>query len=274
MSRRLVITADDLGREHASAAAIAELAADGAITATTAIVVAPAAEEGVAAVTAAGVVPHLHATLSSDGGTTPWHPLTGRRSLVTDAGTLPDAPTEVGERAEPADVAAELDAQLAWLHARGIRPAALDSHSGTLYGLTGRSFLGEAFALAARHGMGFRLPRDPALYLGGELPNELRELHATAVVAADAAGIALPASIATNRRPATDLGDYETLRAHYLRLLGALPEGTSELFLHPAPEHAVAGPNGIIRAWELRLLRDDVFRGALDAEGFELVAEW
>ncbi|HEY1106746.1 MAG TPA: hypothetical protein VGE78_11410, partial [Agromyces sp.] len=89
-----------------------------------------------------------------------------------------------------------------------------------------------------------------------------------------AAGVALPASIATNRRTAADLGGYDALREQYLRILGALPAGTSELFLHPAPEHAVAGPNGIIRAWELRLLRDEAFRGALEAEGFELVAEW
>ncbi|HEY1106546.1 MAG TPA: ChbG/HpnK family deacetylase, partial [Agromyces sp.] len=154
MTRRLVITADDLGREAGSALAIAELAADGAITATTAIVVGPAVEEGVAAVTASGLVPHLHATLSSEGGMTPWRPLTTGRSLVTADGTLPDDPVAVGQRAQPADVAAELAAQLAWLHARGIRPAAVDSHSGTLYGLTGCSFLGEALALAARHGMG------------------------------------------------------------------------------------------------------------------------
>ncbi|MFB6609942.1 ChbG/HpnK family deacetylase [Agromyces sp. NPDC056379] len=274
MTRRLVLTADDLGREPGTSVEIARLAAEGAITASTVIVVAPGAEAAATSAARAGIVPRLHATLSSERGLTAWRPVRAAASLVSADGTLPFDPTEVGARADAADVAAELDAQLQRLTSWGIRPLALDSHAGTLYGLTGRPFIAEALELAARHGLGFRLPRDPALYLGGALPVEAASIHATGVAAADAAGVPIPAAIATNRTPAAQLGSYGSLRDGYLRLLGALPDGTSEIFMHPAPEHAVSGPDGILRAWELALLRDDAFRTAIETEGIELVDAW
>lgn len=272
--RRLVLTADDLGREPESAREIARLAADGTITAATVIVVAPGWEAAAHAVARAGIRPHLHATLSSERGLPPWAPVTDGASLVDAHGRLPDDPAAVGERAEPGEVAAELAAQLARLDDAGLPPLALDSHAGTLYGLSGRSFLGEALALCARRGLAFRLPRDATLYFGGEPPAAIRAAHERAVAAADAAGVPIPASIATNRSPAAALGSYEALRDAYLGILAALPEGTSEVFLHPAPEGAVAGPDGITRVWELRVLRDPVFRRAIDAEGIRLVPEW
>ncbi|MGH3705633.1 MAG: ChbG/HpnK family deacetylase, partial [Agromyces sp.] len=64
MTRRLVLTADDLGREAGTSVEIARLAADGAITASTVIVVAPDAEAAATAVARPGIVPRLHATLS------------------------------------------------------------------------------------------------------------------------------------------------------------------------------------------------------------------
>ncbi|MBM7829670.1 putative glycoside hydrolase/deacetylase ChbG (UPF0249 family) [Agromyces cerinus] len=274
MTRRLVLTADDLGREPGTSVEIALLAAEGAITASTAIVVAPGADVAATAVARAGIAPRLHATLSSERGLAAWRPVGAAPSLVSEDGSLPFDPAVVGARADAADVAAELDAQLQVLLGWGIRPLALDSHAGTLYGLTGRSFIAEALELAARHGLGFRLPRDPTLYLGGALPAEAAAVHATGVAAADALGVPIPAAIATNRMPAAQLGGYAALRDGYLRVLGALPEGTSEIFMHPAPEHAVAGPDGIVRAWELALLRDDRFRTAIETEGIELVDAW
>ncbi|WP_168209197.1 ChbG/HpnK family deacetylase [Agromyces intestinalis] len=281
MTRRLVLTADDLGRDGPTSAAIAELAAEGAITATTAIVVSPFARGAVDAVRAAGLEPRLHATLSSERGVPPWHPLTSGRSLGdADDASLPEDARRVGERAEPDEVAAELAAQLDRLRALGARPAAIDSHAGTLYGLTGRSFLPEALALCAREGLGLRLPRSLAPYLaaGGGRPTEVSaevaHAHARAVEAADASGVPIPDAMITNRRDASDLGGYPALFDEARRMLADLPEGTSELFLHPAPGGAVAGDAGIVRSWELRLLRDPAFLAAIHAEGFELVAGW
>ncbi|WP_043622548.1 carbohydrate deacetylase [Nonomuraea candida] len=274
MSRRVVITADDLGREPGTTEVIAELLAEGHVSATTLICVSPEAERAAYRVGGLGVVPRLHVTLTSERGLPRWRPLDGAASLVDPDGTLTDDPMALGARGEAPDVIAEAEAQLRWMRGRGLAPVAADSHAGTLYGLHGRSWLAEALGWCARHGLAFRLPRDPAPYFGGPLPPGLAEAHERAVALADALGVPIPRTIATNRRTARELGSYERLRDDYLRRLAALPEGVSELFLHPSREDAVTGPDGIVRAWETRLLRDPLWHRALEREGVEVVGGW
>lgn len=274
MSRRLVITADDLGRDDGSSQEIVALLAERYVTATTLITVAPESAAAVAAVRRLGVTPHLHVTLTSERGRPPWRPLSEAASLVDETGALPVDPVAAAEQAAPADVVREMDAQLAWLRGQGVAPSAADSHSGVLYGLWGRSLLADALRWCARHGLAFRLPRDPRPWWGGPLPAPLAAAHEQAVALADALGVPLPATVVTNRRSAGELGGYEALREAMLATLAGLPEGTSELFLHPSRADAVPGPAGVVRAWEARLLRDPVWHRALSAEGVEVVSGW
>ncbi|MEV4224591.1 ChbG/HpnK family deacetylase [Nonomuraea sp. NPDC049725] len=274
MTRRVVITADDLGREPATTDVIAGLLAEGHVSATTLICVSPEADRAAARVRELGVVPRVHVTLTSERGLPRWRPLNGGASLADPDGTLSDDPMVLGARGEAGDVIGEADAQLRWMRERGAAPVAADSHAGTLYGLHGRSWLAEALEWCARHGLAFRLPRDPEPYFGGPLPPPLAAAHERAVAYADALGVAIPRTIATNRRTAADLGGYERLRDDYLRRLAALPEGTSELFLHPSSEDAVTGPDGVVRTWEARLLRDPVWLDALRSEDVEVVPGW
>lgn len=274
MTRRVVITADDLGREPGTTEVIAKLLAEGHVSATTLICVSPEAERAAKRVSELGVVPRLHVTLTSEGGLPRWRPLNGAASLVDPDGTLSDDPMVLGARGEASDVIGEADAQLDWMRSRGLEPQAADSHSGTLYGLHGRSWLAEALEWCARHSLAFRLPRDAEPYIGGPLPPPLAHAHERAVAHADALGVRIPQTIATNRRTARELGGYERLRDDYLRRLADLPEGTSELFLHPSREDAVTGPDGIVRTWEARLLRDPAWHHALNSEGVEVVANW
>ncbi|WP_219513181.1 carbohydrate deacetylase [Nonomuraea ceibae] len=274
MRRRVVITADDLGREPGTTDVIAGLLAEGHVSATTLICVSPEADRAVARVRELGVVPRVHVTLTSERGLPRWRPLNGGASLADPDGTLSDDPMVLGARGEAGDVIGEADAQLRWMRERGAAPVAADSHAGTLYGLHGRSWLAEALEWCARHGLAFRLPRDPEPYFGGPLPPPLAAAHERAVAYADALGVAIPRTIATNRRTAADLGGYERLRDDYLRRLAALPEGASELFLHPSSEDAVTGPDGVVRTWEARLLRDPVWLDALRSEDVEVVPGW
>ncbi|MEV0618438.1 ChbG/HpnK family deacetylase [Nonomuraea sp. NPDC050404] len=274
MTRRVVITADDLGREPGTTEVIASLLAEGQATATTLICLSPVAEQAAKTVRELGVVPRLHVTLTSEGGLPRWRPLTGAASLADRDGTLSDDPYVLGARGESGDVIGEAEAQLRWMRERGLTPEAADSHAGTLYGLHGRSWLAEALEWCARHGFAFRLPRDPLPYFGGPLPPPLAAAHEQAVAHADALGVAIPETIATNRRGAHELGSYERLRDDYLRRVADLPEGTSELFLHPSREEAVMGADGIVRIWETRLLRDPVWHKALESEGVEAVGGW
>jgi hypothetical protein len=271
--RRVVITADDLGREEETTAVIAALLADGYVSATTLITVSPAAAGAAALARDLAVTPHLHITLTSEQGLPPWRPLAGPSSLVDRDGRLGDV--AVAQRARLADIRREMDAQLAWMGEHGLAPPAADSHAGVLYGLSGDgSRLTEVLAWCARHGLAFRLPRDAVPWWGGPLPPPLAAAHEQAVRFADALGVPLPATIVTNRHRADELGGYEQLRAEMLDLLAGLPEGTSELFLHPSSAAAVPGPDGVVRVWEARLLRDPVWHQALAAEGVEVVTHW
>lgn len=276
MTRRLVITADDLGREPATTDAIVDLLTEGNISATTLITVSPHADDAADRVKAMNTVPHLHITLTSDQYLPSWRPLSeaGAASLVdADGAFVNDASTLEGQ-GETTDVVRECEAQLSWMRSHGLAPKAADSHKGTLYGLHGRSWLRETLEWCQRHGLAFRLPRDAGLYFGGSLPPELKQAHEQAVAYADALGVCLPQTIATNRYSAAENGSYQRLRDEYLRLLAELPEGTSEVFLHPSYDPSVAGPDGIKRVWEARLLRDPVWHAALDAEAIEVVGQW
>jgi hypothetical protein len=179
-------------------------------------------------------------------------------------------------------VAAQVDALVRATAAVGSpAPDRLDSHEGTLYGLLGRSYLAEAIGVCARSGLAFRLPRGLELY-GDDDPvlatAAVRSRHASAVAAADAAGVRLPRVIATHRGGDAEARDYGTLRDHYLRLLERIPEGASEIFLHPAPDtarlRALSAGWWRKRTWELRLLGDPVFIREIERQSIDLVSRW
>lgn len=294
MSRRLVLTADDLGHDRETNREIVALLREGRLTASTLLVVGPEAEHAAGLVLAARMdddgassaarvpVPRLHVALTSPAGEAPWRPAAPDvPSLTDDDGAFHSNPFLLGEAAEAEEVARELEAQLAWMTDAGLHPPGLDSHSGILYGLHGGPFLDVALRFCAEHALPFRMPRSIALYGGLNLPQDMREEFeeyvSGAVARADELGVRLPAEIGTSWESASELGSYEALRAHYVDLLARLPEGTSEIFLHPAPESAVErihGAEARTRAWELRLLRDPAFHDAIEAEGIELVATW
>ncbi len=280
--RRLVLTADDLGRDAATTAEIVALAREGLITATTVIPVAPASAEATEQITTAQVATRLHLTLTSEASETsetsetsktsesglpPWRPLADVPSLVEADGSLTTDPYRLGGRGETEDVLTELEAQLAWARAQGLRVTAADSHAGALYGLHGRSWLEPALRWCARHGLGFRLPRQLTPYLGGPAPEPLRSAHSAAVTLADELGVPIPQTMLTNNRTASDWGTYAAFRAGMLARVATLGEGTSELFLHPSPVSQ-------IRSWEARLLRDPALRETIRSEGITLVAGW
>lgn len=275
MTRRVVITADDLGRDPVTDEVITGLVADGLVSATTLITVGAGADAAVQRMRDLGHVPRLHVTLSSERGLPGWHPLTAAPSLRDAAGAFPTDLRELAAHGEESEVIGEAEAQLTWLRARGIVAAAADSHAGTLYGMHGgRSWLEAALRWCAGHSLAFRLPRDIVPYFGGPLPAAYAGPHAAAVALADELGVAIPETIATNRRTAAEVGSYERLRDDWLGRLASLPEGVSELFLHPSGPDAVIGPDGTLRQWEARLLRDPVWHRALDAEAVEVVPGW
>ncbi|MFC7405083.1 ChbG/HpnK family deacetylase [Georgenia alba] len=276
MSRRLVVTADDLGLGPRTNEAIVDLARQGRITSTTLMPVAPGARDAARRVRAASLPdPRLHVTLTSARELTPWRPLAGDVGSLTDAGgSFHVLPARVHGSAEPDHLRTEMRAQLAWMHAEGLRPQALDSHSGSLYGRRG---MDSALRFCAEHSLGFRLPRRlPRLARAG-MRGRLRRRYDQAVATAHDLGLRLPETLVGAWLPGRLLVSYAHLRAHVLGQLRAIPDGVSELILHPAPASAgrlLHPAEGRKRAWELRLLRDPEFRAVLRRERIGLVPAW
>lgn len=261
MTRSLVLTADDAGtdpdvdREIAALLAGSPLTAAGVITTGTGTGAARAAR--LIARHAPGIAPGVHVALPATAPAGGFDDVAARITAQTDA--LTRAAADAGLPA----------------------PDRLDSHQGTLYGLRGRSYLAEAITFCAERGLRFRLPRGLELY-GEDDPvlasPALRALHASAVATADAAGVRLPRVIATHRGGDAEAKDYTALREHYLRLLEQLPEGTSEIFLHPAPDtpgvRELSATWWRKRTWELRMLGDPVFIREIERQGIDLVRAW
>ncbi|WP_420114603.1 ChbG/HpnK family deacetylase [Pseudactinotalea sp.] len=269
--RRLVLTADDLGRDPHTDATVLALLEAGHVSATTLLAVGPGAAAAAAGAHALGTTPRLHATLTSERGLDPWPARSGCAAVMDDGGVLPLDGSLARARASVGDVVGEVAAQLTWLRGRGLAPAGVDSHAGTLYGLDGAPWLAAVLRWCAEQGLAFRLPRDLRPYLG-EVAPELAAQHAHAVALADSLGVALPAAMITNRADAAELGSYESLREQMVAALDTLPVGTSELFLHPAD--GLPGPTGRIRSWEARLLRDPAWHDALTSSALEIVPDW
>jgi len=310
VDRSLVINADDFGYDPASADLVLELIDEGCLTSTTVLALAAdlsstrtaalaqLADQGRCAVS-------LHFATNSERGRDGWQPLSeaGRRLAEPD-GTLPVSAALAEKRADPWIIAEELQAQYDRAVELGLRPIRLDSHCGTLYGLhtppapplpsdprsaatrstaTGRrpdnrGPMEVAVNFCQHHQLGFRLPRSTRLLAGPYLPPWLRRRHTAAVALADHSEVALPEESTTNPFPRGLIPNYAAMRAQYLWLLARLPEGTSEIFLHPGAETTWArrhfGRGWDKRVWEARLLRDPAWLDALDVQRIRLVTTW
>ena len=279
MTRKLVVTADDLGIDTETNETILGLIDGGTVTATTLMAVAPAAADGAERIRAAGAAsPRLHVTLTSAREFRPWRPIATDVPSLTDAGGDFHAdPHRFEGTATAADVSREMTAQLGWMHRAGLRPGVLDSHSGSLYGARGPALMGTALAFSAEHGLGFRLPRRLPRLVDAVWRGRIRRRYDEAVAHAAALGVRLPETMIGCWLPGRLLASYAQLRASVLSQLRHLPEGVSELIVHPAPPSAARRlhrAEGRKRLWELRLLRDPAFLRTIHRESIQLVPAW
>jgi hypothetical protein len=279
MTRKLVVTADDLGIGPATNEAIVDLMERGAVTSSTLMAVAPGAPDAVERVRRAGLAdPRLHVTLTSARELAPWRPLAADVPTLTDTEGLFHVDLARFESAASADeVGREMAAQLGWMAEAGLRPAALDSHSGSLYSHRGGQLLDTALRFCAENSLGFRLPRTLPRLLDIAVRGPLRRRYDEAVATAGAYGVRLPETVIGAVLPGRLLTGYAHLRWTVLRQLRALPEGVSELIMHPAPAAAARRldrAEGRKRMWELRLLQDPLFLRTLRSERIQLVPGW
>lgn len=275
-ARAIILNADDYGMCHAANTAISHLLTAGHLDSATVMMPCPWAPEALAY---AAAHPKLdvgvHLVLTSEWTNYRWRPLTGvATSLVDPAGFFPATVAEVEQRADESEVAAELAAQLAAALTAGVDVTHLDNHMGSVYGLaTGRDFLLPVFALAAAHGLPFRLPR---VMDGADLGVVPQPLLDRATAAADAAGVVILDRLWTHPFALAGEGtaseeSYEQVREDFLALLRSVPEGVTEIYLHPMVDdeelRAAVDFSATKRGYEWRLLADPLVQQAIDQEG-------
>ena len=160
----------------------------------------------------------------------------------------------------------------------GYEPTHADSHCGTLYGLTGKPFIREAFEFCAKRGLPFRLPKSGHFIrqrFGGNISPAVEAAHSSALAYAEKLGIRLPDDIVTNPFGVEEIKDYGSLKEFYLNVIRNLREGVTEIFLHPSKENARMmsySAQWQKRVWEYRFLMDDEMPGTIEKEDIKLVS--
>ncbi len=275
--RLLIVNADDFGMCHSTNLGIFQLLEEGVVDSATVMMPCGWAREAVqwsAARPALNV--GVHFTLTSEWENYKWGPV-GRSgdasSLVTKEGWFPRDIRTVEQCADPAQVRAELIAQIEMAIASGLVPTHLDNHMGSVYGLeTGRDFLREVFEVCAAYRLPFRLPRRAPANRGAT--PELEAKAAQVGAFADAAGVAILDDLVGLPYQELPGETYESFKRAMIALLRSLKPGVSELIIHPAlvtEELKAIQPHWRKRGWEMDIFRDPDVVAAMNEAGIRRV---
>lgn len=280
--RYLIVNADDFGICRETNDAIEHLFNEGRITSTTVMIPCPESRDAVnRAVNNKKINMGLHITLNSDFSNKKWRSTASSdmvSSLLDEDGSFFTDINCFYSNAVQDEVGAEINTQYDTAVSLGYTPDHADSHCGTLYGITGRPFLKEAYELCAKHKLPFRFPKSEnyiANMFHGNIPPEIIETHAKAVEFAGMMGIPILTDMVTNPFNIKDIPDYKHLKAFYLNAIGNIKEGITELFLHPSydnREFSAVTPMWQKRIWEYQFLMDDDYMKAIESEGITLVS--
>ena len=275
--RWLIIHADDYGYNEASNKAIEELLAEGLLSSTSLITVAPMAEQAARTAAERNLPAGVHFTLNSDPETPRWQSNSGAASLSGAEGLYHDG-KQITLHAKSRDVSRELQAQYDFMLQNGCKPDHADNHCGTLYGINGRLFFFNAFRICAQYDLPFRLAKSERflhrMFASGKAPGVLVPLYRAIAAAGLRRGVKLPDDVITSAHGIEALPDYETLRDYYLNEAKHAGEGITEVFLHPAfpAGDCAADHPWKKREYEYRLLKSGDLLTLAEKEGFEVVS--
>jgi predicted glycoside hydrolase/deacetylase ChbG (UPF0249 family) len=264
-ARLLILHADDLGMSRSVNRATFEALEKGWITSASVLVPCPWFPE-----VARWAQAHpeadlgIHLALNSEWTGYRWGPLSSRDkvpSLLDPDGYLPLVETAVVARARPAEVEAELRAQINQARAAGIRISHLDSHMATLFRTP------ELFAVYRRLGADYGLPN--LIERLGERGGE-----ASAWAVGPQADALVDRVVSIN--PGVTAAGWQ---AAYEKMLAPLPPGVYQLIVHLAYDdeemraatHDHPDWGAAWRQQDLDLVKSAWFRDFLKAQGFVLV---
>ncbi|MDR1531247.1 MAG: ChbG/HpnK family deacetylase [Clostridiales bacterium] len=270
--KRLILNADDFGINFETNEAIEELFERGFVTSTTVMAPCRFAEDAVARAKRNGKIKMgLHLTFNSDRFAT-CGPLAKNVPSLTDKdGNFYESVAEFARHAAAREVAAEIYAQYEFVTRRGVALTHADNHMGSLYGLTGVSFMKEVLDFCAPNGLPFRFPKNiegaKSIMRTDTIPPALAAAHAQAVEYAGARSVNLIDNLLTNPVPVADVASYHMLKNIYMDIVRNLRSGVNEIFMHPSKSGLAP-----VRRWEYELLADNELRELIESEGIRLVS--
>jgi len=232
--RVAIVHADDIGMCHAANQGAFEALEKGAVTCGSLMVPCPWFAEAAARARAnPGLDLGVHLTLNAEWQGFRWAPVTGRKaspSLLDAEGYLPRTVAEVAAQAKPAEIAAELHAQVERALEAGIDVTHLDTHMGAC-------FLPQVVEIYKDLALEFQVPvfavwADEATARAAGLPSAAAAVVRRSIEALEAAG----APILNGFDSASlDFTPGEG-RAHNERRVAGLRQGVSYLICHPAQD--------------------------------------
>jgi chitin disaccharide deacetylase len=261
-ARLLILHADDLGMSRSVNRATFEALEKGWITSASVLVPCPWFPD-----VARWAKAHpeadlgIHLALNSEWTGYRWPSLTGAASLSDPDGYMPLLETAVVANARPADIEAELRAQIARARAAGLRISHVDSHMATLFRTP------ELFALYRKVGTEAGVP-----FLIERIGERGGAASAWAVGPQEDALVDRVVSI----NPGPTAAEWQSA---YEKMLAPLPPGVYQLILHLAyDDEEMRGatydhPNwgSAWRQQDLDLVKSPTFRDFLKKQGFVLV---
>lgn len=264
MVKYLIVSADDLGICEATNEAIEELALAGRITATSLMILGNSTEDAVRRIAnfkhLIGI--GLHVTLQSDHLSTAF---------------LSNEPQNIYEETKSLTAMKEIAAQFEKGRLYGINFDHLDSHGGTLYKESEVNCLPVCLHFCAAHNLPFRYPKNPDSLVDvtpHPLTKRVGEYQFEVSKFAEMKGVRLPDQVLSNLHPIENITSYEELKKFYLRMLRNLPEGITEMYLHPSKPGSIHFDKELDwqkRVWEYHFLMDDDFMETIQAENIQLV---
>ncbi|GIP52414.1 polysaccharide deacetylase family protein [Paenibacillus vini] len=234
--RLLIINADDFGITKGTNEAIVSLFENNSITSTSIMMPCLDSNEAIELSNLKGVRNiGIHLTLTS-GGSQSYKPVCQKRtlnSLITEEGYFHIDSAYLERNADESEVRMELESQIQSAILKGMNPTHLDSHGGSVMGLsTGRDFLEITFDLCGKYRLPFNLPKriveQPFFN-----PDQLKLFHKRISSAKDR-GILLIDDIVSLPYGFDSNTGYSTMKKLMVDMLKNLKPGITQLTVHPA----------------------------------------
>ncbi len=270
--RRLIVTADDFGRDVAINEAVEAASRDGILTCASLMVAAPAAADAVArAQLLPGLRVGLHVVLT-DG-----HPILPPgevRGLVGADGRFDDNQIRAGLRyflmpGVRRPLAAEIRGQFEAFRATGLALDHVNAHQHMhLHPTVARLIveIGRSYGMRA-----VRLPAEPVGALRRAFPGEPHRVPAYRPVVAALRRRLRRAGLTMNDHVFGITWSGAMVEERLLRLLPHLPQGASEIYCHPATRQTAATMPGYRNTEELAALLSPAVRQRIAELGISLV---